>query len=189
MPETGYSHAGLGFGFEVPQGWTLDLDSANPRFPVIISMRSNTERIMVAIRATLTVNSAERATSMKDELAARGIDAKPVAAALSFPGTGNVATVEFQIGGQQQQWISMVTNGVEFSFTHTGSYEIVRKGLEHIAATFRMPQAEQARQFLIARAPQSPQARAEDLERMSHFQRVAARFNVPPAKRPGKRSE
>ena len=184
--ETPYWHAGLGFGFELPEGWRLELESANAVFPALVSMRAGDARVMAAARGAMSTELSERAASMQEELAARSIEARPVAAGLSFPDTGNVAAVEFEIDGNRQRWVSMVANGLEFSFTHTGSYEEVRKGLERLAATFRMPQEAQVRPFLIARAL-SPTARAADLERLSHFQRVAARFHVPAAK-PPKRS-
>lgn len=185
MAETPYSHAELGFGFDIPPGWALELaSSTNPLFPILLSMRAGSARVMVTARGAASVNPAQRSVAMKDELAARNIEARPLAGALNFPGTGNVAAVEFQIGGERQRWISLVTDGVEFSFTHTGPYSDVQNGLESIAATFRMPPADQARQFLSARARQTSVTRPEDLEGLSHFQRVAARFNVPAAKRP-----
>jgi predicted Zn-dependent protease len=44
MAETSYSHAGLGFGFDVPPGWVVELESANALFPVIVSMRAHADR-------------------------------------------------------------------------------------------------------------------------------------------------
>jgi len=185
MAESPYLHAELGFGFEMPSGWTLDLaSSTHPLFPILLSMRAGSARVMLAARAAAHADPGERASAMKDELAARGIEGRPVAGALHVPGTANVADVEFQIAGETQHWISLVTDGVEFSFTHTGPYADVRNGLAGIAATFRKPAAEQAQRFLSAHTRQAFAPGPEELAGLSHFQRVAARFNVPPAKRP-----
>jgi hypothetical protein len=179
MANAHYSHRLLGFAFELPTGWGFELESASARFPAIVSLRSGQARIMVAARSPVSEAPAERVATMRKELAARGIEAAWVSDAPAFAGIGNVAAVEFALGGERQRWLSVVTDGIEFSLTHTRPYEEVRAALARIAATFHAPSPEQVRQFLAAQATTFVRPRAARASGLTEFEKVAAQFNVP----------
>lgn len=179
MASETYRHAELGFGFELPDGWRIDAESSTPLFPAIVSVRSGERRIMIAVRATTAADPAARIAAMREDLAARGIGRAEPVEPISFGGLGNVVAVELYAGGQRQRWISLVVDSLEFSFTHTQPFDEVHGAFERIASTFKPPPPDQARRFVAARQVTTPGILAGGAPEGSHYQRVAARFNVP----------
>jgi hypothetical protein len=134
---------------------------------------------MIAARRAVISDPLERAANMRRQLDGRGIEATRTTELPAFPNNGNVVALEFTLDGVHQRWLSLVADDVEFSFTHTQTYDAVRTAVARIAATFRPPDRERAARFLAARTAATPVVQAAAIGQLSDFERLATRFHVP----------
>jgi hypothetical protein len=179
MAKTSYTHADLGFGFDVPDEWRIELESSSQAFPAIVALRQGEARIMIAARRALIPDLLERAANMRRQLDGRGIEAIRTTELPAFPNNGNVVALEFALDGVHQRWLSLVADDIEFSFTHTQTYDAVRTAVARIAATFRPTDRERTARFLAAWTAATPAAQAAAIGQLSDFERLATRFHVP----------
>lgn len=164
-------------GFDVPENWRVELETGSAAFPILVALRARELRIMVAIRVASGASPAARAATMRQDLSFRGITTIAESPSI-FPET-DVAGLDMLVNGERQRWISIVRHGVEISLTHTGKLEDVEIALREIAATVGLPNSTKTIKFLAEKQTYSPFDEAAELAGLSHFQKIARRFNIP----------
>lgn len=176
MTESRFFHEESKIGFDLPKDWRVELETKSAAFPLLVALRAGELRIMVAFRAANSAGPTARMTTMRRDLSSRGIGTT------ERPPTileSDIAELDMRVNGERQRWISIVRHGVEISLTHTGKVEDVEVALRVIAANLSLPNPAKTLEFLTAEQMLSPFDEAAEVAGLSHFQKIARRFNIP----------